>query len=153
TAMTFTGNTVTNSTEAVAGGYLTDDTTSLTFGAGNHFSIGVGTGVGITGDVTATGTDNVDGTFNWYGGAAPNAISGGELNDVLQGNGAVDTVHGFGGDDTVTWFAVNGGGSDGNDRIDGGTEANADVLNLLNAQDNGDGTTTASSTARTFTIS
>ena len=90
TQATFGSNTVTNSTAGVSAGFDATDTSGLTFLSGNHFTSGVGTGVDIVGDVTATGRTLVDGNFHWLGGAAANTIVGADGNDTLSGDGGVE---------------------------------------------------------------
>jgi hypothetical protein len=101
TTATIGGNTVTNSSAGVYAGYLDTDASQVTFLAGNHFVSGVETGVLAVGNVTATGTQLVDGAFDWYGGPGANAPSGSDLADTLRGDGGTDTLTGFGGDDTL----------------------------------------------------
>ena len=102
THATFADNAVTNSTAGVAAGYLDTDASIVTFGAGNEFTGGVGTGVAVVGNVVANGTNQVDGTFDWDGGPANNAPSGAGLADTLRGGGGDDTITGFGGADILT---------------------------------------------------
>ncbi len=101
TTATIGGNTVTNSSAGVYAGYLDTDASQVTFLAGNHFVSGVATGVLAVGNVTATGTQLVDGTFDWYGGPGANTPSGADLADTLRGDGGTDTLTGFGGNDTL----------------------------------------------------
>lgn len=103
---TFGGNTVTNSSAGVAAGYpgpspitLFEDKSHITFLAGNDFS-DADTGVEVVGDVTATDTALVNGTFFWDGGAGNNAPSGAGLADELHGGGGVNTLTGHDGNDT-----------------------------------------------------
>ncbi len=102
TDATFGGNTVTASTTGVAAGFNATDSSDLTFQAGNSFVTGVGTGVQVNGNVTATNTNAVNGTFDWNGGAANNSPSGAGLADDLNGGGGDDTITGFGGSDILT---------------------------------------------------
>ncbi|MEX0956670.1 MAG: tandem-95 repeat protein [Rhizobiaceae bacterium] len=107
TVVTFTGNTVENSYEGIAIGYPgigpsgVPDESDVTFGAGNDFTNGVGTGVVVVGNATATGTQQVDGTFDWTGAEGNNEPSGADLSDVLRGGGGNDAITGFDGDDTL----------------------------------------------------
>ena len=114
THATFGGNVVTDSTAGVAAGYPgpggvtgVEDRSNVTFLAGNDFSDAI-TGVEVVGDVTATGTSLVNGTFDWDGGAGNNAPSGSFLADVLRGGAGNDTLSGGANNDTL----VGGSGID-----------------------------------------
>ena len=114
THATFGGNVVTDSTAGVAAGYPgpggvtgVEDQSNVTFLAGNDFS-DANTGVEVVGDVTATGTNLVNGTFDWDGGAGNNAPSGSFLADVLRGGAGNDTLSGGANNDTI----VGGSGTD-----------------------------------------
>ncbi len=99
---------MTDSTAGVAAGYPgpsgvtgVEDRSNVTFLAGNDFS-DANTGVKVVGDVTATGTSLVNGTFDWDGGAGNNAPSGSFHADVLRGGAGNDTLSGGAGNDTVS---------------------------------------------------
>ena len=131
TSATLGGNTVTNSTAGLLAGYSNTDASSVIFLAGNDFTTGVNTGVIVVGNITATGANLVDGTFDWSGGPGNNAPSGADLDDVLRGGGGDDTIFGDAGDDTFVWST-----GDGNDRIDGGVENYRDTLIVNNTSTN-----------------
>jgi T1SS-143 domain-containing protein len=113
TQATFVGNTVTDSTVGVAAGYGDADASVINFGTGNAFTSGVGVGVQVVGNVVASGTTNVTGTFEWEGGPGTNAPSGAEFADTLSGGDGTDTISGHGGADTLV-------GGDGDDILIGG---------------------------------
>ena len=137
TAATLGGNTVTNSSNGLAAGANLTDTSAITFNAGNDFTGNaidgfVGTGSVIRGNVAATGTTLVDGTYNWFGGAGANQVIGADLNDTLRGGTGVDNVQGNGGDDVLVWNA-----GDGNDTIGGGSNtATGDTLQVNSGASN-----------------
>ena len=126
TQATFGGNVVTDSTVGVAAGYpgtspvtKVEDQSNLTFLADNDFS-DANLGVEVVGDVTATGTSLVNGTFDWDGGAGNNAPSGSFLADVLRGGAGNDSLRGDAGNDSLQ-------GDAGNDALDGGAGTNTAV--------------------------
>src|SRR5690606_33529978 len=96
-----------NSYEGVAIGYPAigpsgvPDESTVTFGSGNDFTENVETGVTVVGNAVVTGTDGVDGTFDWTGAGGDNAPSGADLSDTLRGGDGDDDLTGFGGDDTL----------------------------------------------------
>ena len=106
THATFGGNVVTDSTAGVAAGYPgpsgvtgVEDQSNVTFLAGNDFS-DANTGVKVAGDVTATGTSLVNGTFDWDGGAGNDTIFGNSGDNMIDGGGGVDAMTGGAGNDT-----------------------------------------------------
>ncbi len=105
THTTFGGNVVTDSTAGVAAGYPgpsgvtgVEDQSNVTFLAGNDFS-DANTGVKVAGDVTATGTNLVNGTFDWDGGPGNDTILGNSGDNMIDGGGGVDAMTGGAGND------------------------------------------------------
>ena len=132
TQATFGDNTVTNSSIGVAIGSNATDSSAVTFQAGNHFVTGVGTGVTVNGNATATGTQLVDATFDWDGGAANNSPSGADLADILSGGAGDDTIIGYGGNDTLI-------GGTGTDTMLGGDGDDTYYANNLDTVTEGSG--------------
>ncbi len=127
TNATFENNMLSGNTTGVFVGFNSSDTSNVEFLAGN--TITGGTGVQAFGNSVLTGTDLVNGNFNWVAGDGDNALSGSLLGDTLVGGDGNDTLVGGAGADSLE-----GGAND--DVILGG--AGADFI------DGGDGTDTVS---------
>ena len=98
----------------------------------------------INGNVTATGTNLVNGTFDWEGGPANNAPSGAALADTLRGNGGDDTITGFAGNDTLI------GGE--TDEVLGDKAVYNAAIDASGISDTGSGWTVTSNTEGTDTL-
>ena len=81
----------------------------------------------VVGDVTATGTSLVNGTFDWDGGAGNNAPSGSFHADVLRGGAGNDTLSGGADNDTLD------GGAGTDTAVYTGPVAAADVTAVADA--------------------
>ena len=110
TSVVITNSNITGNGSAVAVGYDENDTSYAEFGEGNTLE----DGVSIIGNGTYVGVDALNTPVDWQGGAQPNVIEGGLVDDDLAGgegsdtfvdSPGVDAYDGEGGIDTVQFGA------------------------------------------------
>ncbi len=110
TSVVITNSNITGNGSAVAVGYDENDTSYAEFGEGNTLE----DGVSIIGNGTYVGVDALNTPVDWQGGAQPNVIEGGLVDDDLAGgegsdtfvdSPGVDDYDGEGGIDTVQFGA------------------------------------------------